>query len=714
VGGFVFHYAYYSAFMNWHFKMVGERKQIRLEVMAGLCLLVITFLSYLQVMHNDFLNLDDDIYITENPHVLQGLTKSGIVWAFGFTGIDYWHPLTWLSHMLDCQLFGLNPSGHHFTNLFLHIINTLLILVVLQKITGDFWKSWFVALLFALHPLHVESVAWVVARKDVLSTFFGLLTIWTYARYVEIPNSRRYLLCLSFFLLGLMTKPMLVTLPFVLFLLDFWPLGRIALPKVKHGRATPGRAIQFLKSMPHGVPAFLLIVEKLPFLVLSAASVYISSLLAQRLGIVISTGVVPMSLRIQNGLVSLVSYIGKLIWPKNMAVFYPYPNVVPIWQSVGALLLLGGVSFLVIRMCKERPYLGTGWLWYIGTLVPVMGFVQAGAWPKMADRYTYVPFIGLFIMVAWGIPDILRRWRYSRVALQTSLGLLIPLLAITIWFQVRHWRNSVTLYEHALSVTKENYLAHNNLGAALSKQGKIDEAISHFREALRISPRYAVAHYNLGLDLNIKGKHQEAMTHFLEALRINPGNYKAHYGLGVVLFEQGKVEEAVVHYKKAVHINPDYVDAYYNLGFVLESQGRRGEAEVKYKEVLRINPNHLMAHLNLGTILADQGRIEEAIAQYVEALRIKPDFVEAYINLGVVLAGQGKIEEAIGLYQEALRIRPRFYATHFFLGSAYLHLGDRYAAMNEYQVLKKVDPVLADRLLDKIEEQKLKRKGSPS
>ncbi len=568
-----------------------------------LFLTITTFAVFWQMRNHEFVILDDGKYVTENSHVRDGLTWEGLVWAFTTTHANFWHPLTWISHMLDCELYGLDPGGHHFTNLLIHIANTLLLFLVLERMTGALWPSAFVAAMFALHPLHVESVAWAAERKDVLSTFFYVLTIGSYVRYVEHPGINRYLLVLLTFALGLMAKPMLVTLPFVLLLLDYWPLDRF-----QFVQQSGNGCAQAQKSVcPNNQRStfFRLVLEKFPLFVLAAVSCVVAYLAQEQGGALKALNLFPIEFRIANAVFSYASYIGKTIWPLHLAVFYPHPGILPLWQVIGAGLFLVSTSVLAIRAAHRSPYLTVGWLWYLGTLVPVIGLVQVGD-HAMADRYTYVPLIGLFIMIAWGSCDISKRWRYLKTVLAISSGALICASMISTAFQIRHWQNSTTLFEHTLDVTADNSMAHTNLGVVLAGQGKPDEAVMHYTQALRIKPDH------------------------LEA-RIN---------MGVALAAQGKLDEAVAHYSRALHIKPDFAGAHYNLGNALLEQGKTEEAIKHFREALRIKPNDAEVHNNLGIVLAKQGKTEEAIKHFREALRIKPGYTLARKNLEIVQTTQ--------------------------------------------------------------------------
>jgi tetratricopeptide (TPR) repeat protein len=659
----------------------------------SLFLVVVTLIIFFPLRSFQFINLDDEDYVTENPQVLNGLSFKGVIWAFTTMHSSNWHPLTWLSHMLDIELYGLNPGGHHVTNLLLHLANILLLFWVLKRMTGTLWRSGFIALLFALHPLHVESVAWVAERKDVLSTLFWILTMGAYVHYVHQANLKRYLLVFFFFALGLMSKPMLVTLPFVLLLLDYWPLGRLHWPLGKHslgktsGNSDKGR-----------LRGFRLVLEKVPLLILVAVSCSLT-LWAQR-GTIALLEALPMGTRMANALTSYVSYIGKMIWPCRLAVQYPYPDRFPLWQVVGAGLFLVGVSIWVVREVRRRPYLGVGWFWYLGTLVPVIGLVQVGA-QAMADRYTYVPLIGIFIMVVWGVSESLVQWRYRRITLSLSAALILAILMVFTRTQLLYWHDSIALYKHTLNSTANNYQVHYNLGLALAKEGKNKEAIAHYQQALRIRPDYYKAHTSLGIILARQGSYEEAIVHYNEAIRINPEYADAHYNLGFAFLRQGKHSESIARFEEAIRINPNDADAYNHMGLALARQGLHQEAITQYHKALRIKPNHIDAHNNLGIVLVRQGKYQEAITHFTEVLHIKPHHTEVHYNLGLALAEQGKYREAIYNYSQALRIKPDFDQARFSLGLAYWMIGDRGSALEELRILKMNNPDLASTLSQK-------------
>jgi len=583
---------------------------------------VATLAVYWQVVDYGFVNYDNNVYVTENPSVRRGFSWENVFWAFTEFHAGNWHPLTWLSHMLDCQLFGLKAGMHHLTNLFFHIANSILLFFVFRRMTGALWQSAFVAGLFALHPLHVESVAWVAERKDVLSTFFWMLTMWAYVRYTEQPGVNRYLLVVLLFVSGLMAKPMVVTLPFVLLLMDFWPLGRLKLFSPDKGDGTRLR-----KSFD-----FSVIWEKIPLFVLSLFSC-VMTFLSERGEISIGSVDGPAtSSRIGNALVSYMSYIKKMTWPNDLAVFYPHPETVPMWKALGAGCLLLFISITVLRYARSRPYLAAGWLWYLGTLIPVIGIVQVGL-QAMADRYSYIPLVGLFILISWGGAELMEGWRHRKITMGVTISLALLMCMILTWTQVRNWRNSTTLFRRAIEVTSKNYLAHNNLGLSLMGQGKAKEAMKHYSEAIRINPSYAGAYYNLGVAKVKQGRLQEAVRHYSEAVRIEPKNVEAHNNLGDVMARLGHTELAKKHYVEALRINPAYAKAHVNLGNLLTYQGNMEAAIQQYEKALKINLKLAEAHANLAIVLASQGQLDDAIGHFEAALRIKPDFAVARKNL---------------------------------------------------------------------------------
>ena len=584
-------------------------------VIGGL-LVALTLGVFWPVSTHDFTNYDDDVYVMDNYHVRRGMTAEGAAWALTSADVN-WHPLTWMSHMLDCQLFGLRPGPHHVVNVLLHAANTLLLFLALARMTSAPWRSAFVAALFAVHPLHVESVAWVAERKDVLSTCFWMLTLLAYTRYVQRPSVARNLLVACTLALGLLSKPMLVTVPFVLLLLDYWPLRRLQSGSLRR-----------------------LIVEKLPLLVLVVAASAVTVIAQTQMRAVGALQVLPLSQRVANALVAYVAYLAAAVWPSGLAVFYPHPrDTLAAWQVMGAAVLLGAISFLVMRSARSRPYLAVGWLWYVGTLVPVIGLVQVGR-QAMADRYTYVPLIGIFIMVAWGVPELIAGWARSAVALRTAAAATIGALAVCTVLQLGHWKNSVALFEHALAVTRNNYLAHGNLGQAFAEQGRFAEAIPHYQEALRLAPDDTVVRRNLGAALDQQGRIPEALEYLTEAVRLNPHDAKAHSNLGSVLSKLETPADFVSEFTTALRLDPYSQKAHNNLGEALIRHGRAAEAIPPLTTALRLKPDYPEAHNNLGVALATQGRLADAIAQFSEALRLRPDYPGARRNLTLAVEQQ--------------------------------------------------------------------------
>ncbi|MEA3222051.1 MAG: tetratricopeptide repeat protein [Thermodesulfobacteriota bacterium] len=605
--------------------MIVCKKCPRLKFAVCLFLVVIILAAYWQLPGHGFLAFDDNEYITQNFHLYDGITHESIAWAFSITDIAYWHPVTWLSHMLDFQLFGLNPGMHHLTNLFLHVANALLLFIILNNTTGSLWKSAFVAAIFALHPMNVESVSWASERKNVLSTFFWMLTILAYVRYAERSSFYRYLLILFVFVLGLMSKPMLVTLPFVLLLLDYWPLCRFKLAQCDDYIQGPRQSDNFSFQK---FSVFYLVLEKIPLLLLSAFTIYLSSLSVQRLDIVISTETVPMNLRITNALISYLSYIKKMIWPLDLIIYYPYPESLPIWQAAGAGLLLIFASVLVFWVGRTMPYLLVGWLWYLGTLVPVIGLMQAGLWPAIADRFAYVPLIGLFIIIAWAVPECLTRWRYRKIALATITGMLISILMTITWIQVGYWSSSIKLFEHALDVTPDNSVAYQKLCEILADQSKPAEALKYYSEVLRLNPGYVKAHNNIGNILVSQGNDKAAIYHYNEALRIDSDYAGAYYNLGKIFANHGKTKDAILHFQKALQNDPDMTQALYNLSWIRatseDEKFRNGIEAIKLAEKLCKLQNYSqpLSLDALAAAYAEAGRFKEAVLTAKKGLEL--------------------------------------------------------------------------------------------
>ena len=639
-----------------------------------LALAALTAAVYAPLRHSEFVAFDDPVYVSENPHIAGGITWQGVSWALTSGYAANWHPVTWLSHMIDVEFFGWNAGQHHLVSVVLHIANALLLFGLLYRMTGAIGRSAFVAGLFSVHPLHVQSVAWVAERKDVLSTLFWILTLWAYAAYVRRPCWQRYFRMLVLFALGLMAKPMLVTVPFVLVLLDVWPLGRASLPG---GWAVWRR----------------MILEKIPLFALAAASSVVTLIVQQGGGAVAELRSIPLSLRLENALVSYVAYIGKMLWPDRLAVLYPLPPSIPLLAVAGAVLLLTGISYLAVRTAGIRPYLAVGWFLYLGTLVPVIGLVQVGL-QSMADRYTYVPLIGLFVMVAWGIPDLLARFPYRRHAIPLSAALVLLGFAIAARAQVRHWKDSVALWGNVTEVAlgMEKAQAHTALGSILREQGRIDEATANYAEAIRADPDTAEAHYGMGLILAGRGKLDEAIASFSDAVRLKPDHAAAHVNLGRALASQGKAGAASLHFAEAVRLEPGSAEVYRDLGRSLLHQGKAGEAAKAFSEAVRLKPDFAEARSDLGFALAIQGKMTEAMENLTQALRLKPDLAEAHLNLGSALAREGKPGEALAHFAEAARLQPGYELARQNLGIALMGAGRIEEAIGEFKEVLRINP----------------------
>jgi tetratricopeptide (TPR) repeat protein len=629
-------------------------------MVMALALVCATWLALGPVVGNGFINLDDYDYVVQNPYVRTGLTSRNLQWAWTTFHSANWHPLTWLSLQWDAELSGpdqndvLSPRGFHRTNLILHTINVVLLFLVLRRMTEAVWRSAAVAGLFGLHPLHVESVAWIAERKDVLSTCFWLLTMLAYAKYAERPSLPRYAAVVLTFALGLAAKPMLVTLPFVLLLLDYWPLGRVRSLAGTVGNGTD-------QASPRRVALYSLVLEKLPLVGLAAASCVLT-LAAQTQGkLVTSLEELPFLIRLENAVVAYVRYLGMTIWPRDLAAYYPHPGAtLPAWQVIGAALSLLSVSVGVIWTARRRPYLAVGWFWYLGTLVPVIGLVQVAS-QALADRYTYVPLIGLFLMATWGLPDLVSRWGYPQAALVPVVGIVLIACAIAARWQVGYWSNSVTLWKHTLAVTSQNYVAHSNLGAALLNQDKAAEAQKHFEAALRLRPDLPGMHNGVGAVLLAQHKTEEALSYFEKALTLDSHDAKTWTYLGMANLGLERIEEAVARFGTALEIDPKLLDAHLGLGLALMKQGKVEEAERQFREVLSIDPDQADAHRYLGAIVQQQGNLVEAIEHYGHAVRLKPrlllyraSLAAALEDLAAAYAATGQMVDAGTTAEKAL------------------------------------------------------------
>ncbi len=638
-----------------------------------LALLAAIFIVYGQTASHDFLNYDDSDYVAE-PHVRAGLSPSGISWAFtsGYSSNSF--PLTWISHMVDSQLFGIRSGPPHLINVALHAIATLLLFAFLKRVTSAVWPSAFVAFVFALHPLHVESVSWIAERKDVLCALFWMLTLYAYARYTEQPSLQGYAMVVASFSCGLLSKPMIVTLPFILLLLDFWPMRRFA-----------------------GVPVRRLILEKVPLIVLSVGASVVAYIAQQRQATVAAVDQIPLALRIGNAFVSYFTYLRDFVWPANLAVFYPYIER-PAWQTMGAVLAICALTAIAIRSIRSRPYIAVGWFWYLGTLTPMIGLIQIGSQSR-ADRYTYIPLIGISIIVAWGAIELFRKRGWNpRLLTAAALGVCAAWAVVT-WNDVQYWRSSVPLFEHALAVTDANYIAYNNLGVALRQDGNTHDAIDDFQHVVAIRPEDAEAQDNLGEALTAEGRIDEAAPHLLESVRLRPGFAKAHLDLGAILLRSGRIADAESQYRIAVELHPSDAAAQYGLGGVLMAQGRQQEALVHLELALpllvaevEMNPEGVDGHYNLGTLYGILGRTDDAIREFSQTIRQRPGDAQARFNLGTALASRNRLNEAADQFARAIQLVPEYAAAHFSLGRVFAAMGHRDEAIHEYRETLRLNP----------------------
>lgn len=585
------------------------------------CLIAASLIAYGRIAVNGFVNFDDPAYVMENASVKAGLTADTLKWAFTAVVASNWHPFTLISHILDWRLFGDHAGGHHLMSLLLHMACAVILFVWLNRMTGAIWSSAFCAAFFALHPLRVESVAWVAERKDVLSLFFGLASLAVYSEYVKKPKPARYAICLALFIAALMSKPMMVTLPFVMLLLDYWPLHRLQRtpaekkptpPLSEYGKKKSRQPQSPLAVKPDLGPQkksfhlpilYPLLNEKIPFFILAALSSLIT-IWAQQDSLASLKGI-PLGDRLANAVTAYAAYLFKIFWPADLAVFYPY-HPIALWQIFGASILIIGITIGVLYAAQKAPFLCVGWFWYLGTLIPVIGIVQVGA-QSMADRYTYLPAIGIGIMLAWGVPRLLpQKDLFKKGAAAAAVAVLIVLSILT-WRQCGYWKNSIELFRHTLQSTRNNALAHYNLAVALAAEGKDDEALRHYQEAIKIKPKHGNAHYNLGLVLQKQGKFDEALPHFRDAVKINPRHADAHNNLAILLDKQyHKLDEAMDHYGEALKIDPGNPQIHYNMGVVLGKKGHIDGAIRHFRKALALRPGDEQARMGLNMALSIQ------------------------------------------------------------------------------------------------------------
>ena len=611
-----------------------ERTKLALVCVA---LIFVTVIAFEPVRRNGFVNYDDDKYVTDNPHVLKGLTWESVSWAFGTTHTSNWHPITWLSHMADCEFFGSNQLGHHFSSLAIHIVNVVLLFLVLRRMTGSVWASAFVAAIFGVHPLRVESVAWVAERKDVLSGFFWMLSLFLYARYCERESIGRYAAVFLCFCVGLMAKAMLITLPLVLLLLDYWPLGRMR----RNKRTLPG-----------------LLIEKAPLFLAAIVSAIVTYIVQAKYGSVKVGESWPLWIRVANAFVSYVGYIDVMFIPRGLAVLYPHAGrSLPLFQALLCVVAMVAVCGGVIQMARRYPAIAVGWFWYVVMLVPVIGFIQIGV-QSMADRYTYLPSIGIGIMLAWGAAELLPNKAAGKIILSLCGAAIIGALVFCTRAQAAHWRDSIRLCERALSVTENNYVMHNNLANALQANGQPGEAIKHYYQAIAIKDDYADPYNNLGVMLQKLGQVDSAIAAYCKAIALRPGYARAHNNLGIALQSQAKFTEAAGHFRQAVEANPKYAEAHSNLGGVFFAQNKVEDAIKCFRRALEIDAEYAQAYYNLALAMQGQGKLDDAARYYSDAVRIAPGYINAYNNLGTVLALQGKFQQAVTSFRQVLALDP--------------------------------------------------------
>ena len=627
---------------------INSRKQILIVYIA---LIVVTLAVFWQVNRYDFINIDDNVYVTGNSHIQSGITLDGFRWAFSSTYAEFWHPLTWLSLMFDYQLHGLNAGGYHLTNLILHILSTLLLFWLFNRMTGTIWRSAFVAAFFALHPLHVESVVWISERKDVLSVFFWMLTLCLYIYYTEKPVVKRYLPVVFFFACGLMSKPLVVTLPVIMILLDYWPMGRFELRK----------SDLMLCQLR----------EKIPFFVLSA----VFSMITLYAQFKPSQEYLPLGSRLANDPVSFMTYLEKTFVPNDMAVFYPFSFQLPAWQVWGSVFLILFISVVVIISMRRLPYLFTGWLWYVITLLPVTGIIQARNF-SMADRYTYLPLIGIAVILAWGIPPLIKNEDMRKKILFPAAIAALAILAVLTWQQCGYWKNSIDICNHALQVTKDNYLAHINLGSALFDEGKTEEAIAHYSEAISIMPNIILSYNKRGIAYAKLGRHQRALEDFNKAISQKPDDAISYNCRGNAYAELGQYQMAIEDYNKTIRLKPDNADAYNNRGTIYTKLGQYQMAIEDFNNAIRLKPDDAAAYNSRGAIFIKFGQYQMAIEDLNNTIRLKPDNADTYNNRGTIYTKLGQYQMAIEDFNNAIRLKPDDADTYFNRGIVYFTQGN--------------------------------------
>ena len=656
---------------------VGETISFKsLNVLISLLLATVTSIIYWQVKSFDFISLDDVNYVIGNQSIKHGINLESVKWAFSSVGYaGNWHPITWISHALDIQFFGINPGMHHVTNVIFHILNAVLLFIILEKMTGTIWKSAAVAALFAIHPLHVESVAWISERKDVLSTFFWMLTMLSYSWYAEHRTAGRYVIVVICYVFGLMSKPMLVTLPFVLLLLDFWPLKRPELIGTEM-RDDSRLDIRWSGMLP-------LLIEKIPLFLLAGAASYLTVLAQISSGAIRTFDLIPLNIRIENSFNSYISYLGKMLFPLHLAVFYPYPMIFSPLLLFVCLLLLILVTLLVIIFTRRFPYLLVGWLWYLGTLVPVIGIVQAGS-QSMADRYTYIPLVGIFLMIVWGLGDVFAKWHYREYFQKILTTIVFIILIITSWLQVSFWKNDETLFRHALAITENNYVAHGILGDVFLNRGNIDRAILEYLEAIRINPNLFDVYIRLGNTYAKKNEDRKALDYYSKGLKIKPHDILTLNLLGDLSGKMDNMDEAIKRYNESLQINPHQPLVNNSLGSAYILKENTEKAIECYQNAIKENPNDSegINHLYNARI----------IIMLQKLLNAEPQNITLYLKLGDIYSQMGGYDEAIAKYKKVISIQPKCIYAMNAIVQIYLIRKEYTKAIDELMNMQQIQP----------------------
>ena len=665
---------------------ISDSNQSRL---LGISFLFLIVFCYWPIYHAQFINFDDFCYVTSNEYVKEGFTLKSIYWAFSSFDLANWHPITMMSHILDYQLFGINASGHHLMNVLFHIGNTLLLFLALRTMTGARWRSAAVAFLFALHPLHVESVAWVSERKDVLSTFFILLSLIAYISYAKKQVIAWYLLALILFILGLLSKPMVVTFPFLLMLLDYWPLRRFNGDHLNNYRKPENRK-----------HLWFLVREKIPFLLMSIIVSIVTYIAQAQMGAVSSLKALPLLIRITNSINSYVLYIVNMLFPFNLSIFYPLVSEIPLWQTVCSACFIILATFLAWRFRQRYPFIIVGWLWYLGTLVPVIGIVQVGM-QAMADRYTYIPLVGIFIFLVWLLPDMTKQRKGVMLLEGVALLCIALLLIAATRIQVGSWTNTMLVFSRANAGTDRNILAKLQIADQYVQMGKQNEARSQFEELIRLTPNNISALHNYGNFLVNSDHYEEGVKYLREALRLQPNSVTVHNSLAQALWQKGKVKEAEKLLRASLNLKPENPDTHSYLAIVIGSnKGRYLEALEHYREAIRIKPDHHRARLGLAIMLQLHGQKKEAEEQYRQVFQENPYVIaENRFNVGRALAAQNEIEEAIVQYQEGLKIASRHVGAQLFLAYLYQRKGNSDDALKQYREVFQINPESVDALI---------------